>query len=61
MEKIYRKDKKDFLTHYEDDDFYFLREFIFWKDSDIDGKVDIKIAIPCYHKQIKEELNKIKD
>lgn len=61
MERIYLKDKKDFIKHYEDDDFDFLKEFVFWRDSIIQDKVDVKIAIPCYKKEIEVQLKKIKD
>lgn len=55
--KTYTKDKEDFLKNYKS----LFAELVFWKDSEIEGKVDIKIAIPCFCKQVKEDLNKIKD
>lgn len=60
MAKIYLKDKKDFNKHYNDDDAD-LKGYIFWRDSIIQDKVEVKIAIFTEFKRIKKELNKIKD
>lgn len=53
--KTYIKDKKDFLSKYD-----VFAEKVFYKEIEND-KVEIKIAAPRFQKEVKENLEKVKD
>lgn len=55
MAKIYTKDRASFMKHYDE-----IKERVFYREVEND-KVEVKIALPCYQKEVKEVLNKIKD
>lgn len=61
MEKIYLKDKADFLKHYEKPYNNKLKEIVAWRDSIVQGKVDVKIMLPSYRSETIKVLDKIKD
>lgn len=52
---IFIKDKKHFLDNYEK-----FAQMVFWRDAN-NGKVEIKIAVPCHSKEIKSSLKMIKN
>lgn len=52
---IFIKDKKHFLDNYEK-----FAQMVFWKDSGED-KVEIKIAVPAFAKEVKNSLKMIKN
>lgn len=61
MAKTYIKDRKDFMKHYDKPPLINeLKERVFYREISED-KVEVKIALPCYQKEIKQLLETIKD
>ena len=52
---IFIKDKADFVKNY-----FKFAEMVFWREIN-NGKVEIKVALPIYAKEVKEKLKTIKD